>query len=45
MTLSFDQWVTFKVWGVLVISMLFAAAQAPILMRHADEPEEPPASD
>lgn len=41
--LSFDQWVTFKVWGVLVISMLFAAAQAPILMKHAEETEPPEA--
>jgi intracellular septation protein len=42
-TLSFDQWVTFKVWGVLVISLVFAAAQAPLLLRHAEgNAEEPP---
>jgi intracellular septation protein len=35
--LSFDQWLTFKVWGVLVISLVFAAAQAPILLRHAED--------
>jgi intracellular septation protein len=35
--LSFDQWVTFKVWGVLIISLVFAAAQAPILLRHAED--------
>lgn len=35
--LTFDQWVAFKVWGVLVISMIFAAAQAPILMKHGKE--------
>lgn len=39
--LSFDQWVTFKVWGVLAISMLFAAAQAPILMKHGEDAKEP----
>ena len=39
--LTFDQWVAFKVWGVLVISMIFAASQAPILMKHGkDEPNE-----
>lgn len=39
--LTFDQWVAFKVWGVLVISMIFAAAQAPILMKHGkDEPDK-----
>ena len=39
-TLSFDQWVTFKVWGVLVISFAFAAAQAPILLRHSEDKSE-----
>lgn len=43
--LTFDQWVAFKVWGVFVISMLFAAAQAPILLRHAEkDADEPPAA-
>ncbi len=32
--LTFDQWVAFKVWGVLIISMIFAVTQAPILMKH-----------
>jgi intracellular septation protein len=35
--LTFDQWVAFKVWGVLVISMIFAASQAPILMKHGKD--------
>ena len=37
--LTFDQWVAFKVWGVLVISMIFAASQAPILMKHGKDEE------
>jgi intracellular septation protein len=37
--LTFDQWVAFKVWGVLVISMIFAASQAPILMKHGKDGE------
>ena len=37
--LTFDQWVAFKVWGVLVISMIFAASQAPILMKHGKDQE------
>jgi len=33
-TLTTDQWVTFKVWGVTGLTFLFALAQTPILMRH-----------
>lgn len=29
-----DQWVTVKVWGVTFVSMAFAAANVPMLMRH-----------
>lgn len=32
--LSFDTWLAVKVWGVTIVSMLFAAANAPMLMRH-----------
>lgn len=32
--LSFDAWLTVKVWGVSIISFLFAAANIPMLMRH-----------
>jgi intracellular septation protein len=40
--LSFDDWVTFKVWGVSAISFAFMFTQMPVLMRHSDEPSEPP---
>lgn len=40
--LSFDAWVTFKVWGVTAISFAFMFTQIPLLMRHSDEPQEPP---
>jgi intracellular septation protein len=43
--LSFDQWVTFKVWGVIVISFIFAALQAPLLLKHgAGTDDDTPAS-
>ncbi|AUW59092.1 septation protein IspZ [Sphingobium sp. SCG-1] len=32
--LSFDAWLSVKVWGVTAISFLFAAANIPMLMRH-----------
>lgn len=38
-----DGWITFKVWGVTIISFLFAAANIPMLMKHglgADLEEE-----
>ena len=33
-TLSFDTWLTVKVWGVTVASMAFAMANLPMLMKH-----------
>ena len=39
-SLTTDQWVDFKVWGVTVITFVFALAQAPILSRHAEKPPE-----
>ncbi|NCP11506.1 MAG: septation protein IspZ [Sphingomonadales bacterium] len=33
-TLSFDSWLTVKVWGITAASMLFALANIPMLMRH-----------
>ena len=33
-SLSWDHWVAFKTFGVLPISVLFALAQAPLIMRH-----------
>ena len=33
-SMSFDTWLAIKVWGVTVVSILFAAANIPMLMRH-----------
>ena len=33
-TMSFDAWLAVKVWGVTVVSVVFAAANLPMLMRH-----------
>ena len=33
-TLSFDSWLTLKVWGVTALTFLFAMANIPMLMRH-----------
>ena len=44
-TLTFDGWMTAKVWGVSILSIVFAAANVPMLMRHglmASEPPVPP---
>jgi intracellular septation protein len=32
--LTWDQWVTFKSFGVLPLTLLFAVAQTPLIMRH-----------
>ncbi len=37
-----DQWVWFKTWVVFPASLIFAFAQAPILMKHGVEPEDVP---
>jgi intracellular septation protein len=43
---SFDLWLTIKVWGVTALSLIFAFANIPMLMRHgfsvAEAAEEPP---
>ncbi|MEJ7927791.1 septation protein IspZ [Sphingobium sp. AN641] len=33
-TMTFDTWLAIKVWGVTIVSVLFAAANIPMLMRH-----------
>lgn len=33
-SLSFDTWLTVKVWGITLLSVVFAAANIPMLMRH-----------
>jgi len=38
-TLSFDTWLTLKVWGVTIVSMAFAIANIPMLLRHGLDPE------
>jgi intracellular septation protein len=39
-TLTFDQWLTLKVWGVPIISLFFAGANVPMLLRHGLEAED-----
>lgn len=34
LNLTFDTWLAVKVWGVTIISVVFAAANIPMLMRH-----------
>ncbi|HEX7930320.1 MAG TPA: inner membrane-spanning protein YciB [Sphingomicrobium sp.] len=38
-TLDFDTWLTLKVWGVTVVSLLFAVANMPMRLRHGLDPE------
>ena len=38
--LTWDQWVAFKSFGVLPITIVFAVAQAPLIMRHEAKSEE-----
>ena len=33
-SMSFDAWLAIKVWGVTIVSVVFAAANIPMLMRH-----------
>lgn len=40
MGFSADYWVTFKVFGIMPLTLLFALAQVPLLMRHAIEDDE-----
>ena len=37
---STDVWVNFKVFGILPLTILFAIAQAPLIMRHEIPAEE-----
>jgi intracellular septation protein len=46
---TFDEWLTIKTWGLTILSLVFAAANVPMLMRHglnggemAEEPPVPP---
>ncbi len=31
---STDTWVAFKVWGIMPLTMVFALAQTPLILRH-----------
>lgn len=37
-TQSTDFWVAFKVWGVMPLTMIFALAQTPMMMKHGFDP-------
>jgi intracellular septation protein len=39
-TVDFDTWLTLKVWGVTLVSFLFAMANMPMLLRHGLDPEK-----
>ena len=34
-----DQWVNFKVWGIMPITVLFSVLQLPVLSKYAPDPE------
>jgi intracellular septation protein len=38
--LSFDTWLTLKVWGVTALSLIFAVANMPMLLRHGLDPDK-----
>ncbi|MBX3564988.1 MAG: septation protein A [Sphingomonas sp.] len=43
--LSWDQWVTFKTWAVIPMTIVFAMLNVPMLMKHGlqlDKPEDAP---
>ena len=45
--LSFETWLTVKVWGVTLLAFLFGAANIPMLLRHGltiADPEAPPSA-
>lgn len=39
-TVDFDTWLTLKVWGVTIVSFIFAMANMPMLLRHGLEPDK-----
>ncbi|MET0370732.1 MAG: septation protein IspZ [Sphingobium sp.] len=44
-SMSFDAWLAVKVWGVTIVSVLFAAANIPMLLRHGLSLDAEPASE
>jgi len=43
-SVGFDAWLTIKVWGVTILTILFAAANVPMLMRHGLGGDEAPSA-
>ena len=39
-TLTFDTWLTLKVWGVTAVSLVFAIANMPMLLRNGLDPDK-----
>ena len=37
---STDDWVSFKVWGIFPLTLLFTVLQVPFILRHQITPEE-----
>jgi len=44
-SMSFDAWLAVKVWGVTIVSVVFAVANIPMLMHHGLSLGEEPAAD
>jgi intracellular septation protein len=44
-TQTTDFWVTFKVFGIMPLTIAFALAQTPLLMRYDAKKDEPPATE
>ncbi len=44
-SMSFDSWLAVKVWGVTIVSVIFAGANVPMLMRHGLKLGDEPASE
>lgn len=38
-TQTTDAWVTFKVWGIMPLTIIFALAQTPLILKHEIKPE------
>ncbi len=38
--LSTDQWVSFKVFGIITLTLVFVLSQTPLMMRHEIKPED-----
>lgn len=43
-SVAFDAWLTIKVWGVTILTILFAAANVPMLIRHGLGEDDSPST-